>query len=67
MQILSMEKRKKKKNVFNKYLIAFSMISKLTPRDMLKAEIKFSVNLVREACEKALKYDQLNKENKNGN
>ena len=43
----------------NKYIDAYYKIGRLTPRDMLDEEIKFSADLVKEACEKAIEYEKL--------
>ena len=44
----------------NKYLKAYKIVCKLTPIDFLLAKIRKSNKLVRLACEKAEKYDELN-------
>ena len=43
----------------NKYLEAYKEASNLTPKDFLLAKIRKANKLVRLACEKAEKYDEL--------
>lgn len=43
----------------NKYLEAYKEASNLTPKDFLLAKVKKANKLVKLACEKAEKYDEL--------
>lgn len=43
----------------NKYLEAYKEASNLTPKDFLLAKVRKANKLVRQACEKAEKYDEL--------
>lgn len=42
----------------NKYQEAYKLASNLTPRDMLDKKVRKAVDLVKEACDKADKYDE---------
>ena len=43
----------------NKYLEAYKEASNLTPKDFLLAKVRKANKLVKQACEKAEKYDEL--------
>lgn len=42
----------------NKYQEAYKLASNLTPKDMLDKKVREAVDLVKEACDKAEKYDE---------
>ena len=45
----------------NKYEEAYKITSNLTPRDLLDKKVREAVDLVKEACDKAKKYDEINR------